>query len=127
MVKKNTKLDTKVDDFLELLKDERVTESIVNLIKDAIAPVFEGIVNRLIGDFDGKLEKQNQKILNLEEDTRRIETRLEAFEVDARSNNLLIHGLEELTLLSGSKKFTRYFLFWHILRNEPFICEFTLT
>lgn len=102
MAKKNTKLDTKVDDFLELLKDERVTESIVSLIKGALAPVFEDIVNRLIGDFDGKLEKQNQKILSLEEDTRRIETRLEAFEVDARSNNLLIHGLEESTLLSDS-------------------------
>src|SRR6218665_1802313 len=104
MAKKNTRLDTKVDDFLELLKNERVIESIVNLIKDALAPVFEGtcIVNRLIGDFDGKLEKQNQKILSLEEDTRMIETRLEAFEVDARSNNLLIHGLEELTLLSDS-------------------------
>ena len=76
MAMKNTKLDTKVDDFLELLKDERVTESIVSLIKGALAPVFEDIVNRLIGDFDGKLEKQNQKILSLEEDTRRIETRL---------------------------------------------------
>src|SRR6218665_2137994 len=102
MAKKNTKSDTKVDDFLELLKDERVTESIVSLIKGALAPVFEDIVNRLIGDFDGKLEKQNQKILSLEEDTRRIETRLEAFEVEARSNNLLIHGLEESTLLSDS-------------------------
>src|SRR5688572_2520532 len=106
----------RIDELLEQLKDDRVTETLLVRLTDAFMPIIEGIVNRLFDAFAAKLESnvqktskesinrhaemQEQKMAALGEEINMVKSRIEVIEVDARLNNLIIHGIEESSLLA---------------------------
>ena len=110
----------RIDELLEQLKDDRVTETLLVRLTDAFMPIIEGIVNRLFDAFAAKLESnvektskesinrhaeiQEQKMAALGEEINMVKSRIEVIEVDARLNNLIIHGIEESSPLAESNE-----------------------
>lgn len=106
----------KVDELMELLKDDKVSMFLVERLETSLAPALEIMIekkidiiiakimlkidpiidkkiNNLMKD---KLEIMQSKQTHLEEQNAHLRGRLSQLEVDARSNNLMIHGVEEL-------------------------------
>src|SRR5688572_30724018 len=101
----------KVDEFIDLLKEDRVQDVLMERLSVSLVPIIEGIFNRLVDAFSKKLdlqveqasreliashcEIQSRKLASLEGENESLRTRLDQAEVDLRRNNLVIHGLAE--------------------------------
>lgn len=111
------KKGAKVDDLLEQLKDDRVSEFLLARLTASLTPVIEGIFNRLVDAYSTRLdqlveshchdliarhcESQDRKTRALEEENDALKSRLDLAEADSKMNNLVIHGLEEAVMQSG--------------------------
>lgn len=121
MAKKNAKVDAKVDELVELLKDDKVTQlliekldsptiedmlerkldKIIEKILLKINPIIEKSVNDLMS---AQLQKLNQKQAQLEQENDQLRVRLDQFDTEARLSSLVIHGLVESEVAHESKE-----------------------
>src|ERR1700735_3465204 len=111
-----SKKSLKVEDFVDLLKDDRVKDVLIERLSESLTLIIEGVFNRLVDAYSKKLdlqveqsskelisnhcEAQSLKLVDLEHENELLRTRLDQIEVDVRRNNLVIHGLVETAVSS---------------------------
>lgn len=106
-----SKKGQKIDDLLDLLKDDRVMEVLISRLTTSITPAIEGVFNSFVEAFSTKLEslveRSTQELINkhcealhiriasLESENDLLKSRLNETENNLRLDSLVIHGLRE--------------------------------
>ena len=118
-----SKKSTKVDKLVDLLKDEKVTELLVERLETTLSPAIEDMIERKLdkiiekvllklnpiievtvkASIDAHQEKLLQQLSNLEATNTKLRIRLDHAETESRAVNLMIHGLVELDAQSTTK------------------------
>jgi len=102
----------KIDELLDLLKEEKVMAAIMARLTVDITPVIKDVFNSFVDEFSTKLEKLveksaqdlidkhcealNNKVTSLESENDILKSRMNEVENNLRLDNLMIHGLMEV-------------------------------
>lgn len=118
-----SKKGTKVEELIELLKDEKATEFMIDKLGDSWSPAIEimlekkidKIIDRILLKLDPIIEKKINNLIgtqldsiqlkqtNLEKENSNLLSRLSQLESEARLPNLVFHGVEEAPVPNASR------------------------
>lgn len=113
----------KGEELIELLKDDKATEFMIDKLKDSWSPAIETmlekkidkIIDKILLKLDPIIEKKINNLIgaqldniqmkqsNLEEENNNLRSRLSQLESEARLSNLVFHGVEEAPVPDASR------------------------
>ena len=108
-----SKKGLKADDLLDLLQEDRVVEKLMTRLTPAIEAIVDklwakvsanltGLVEGIAEEFLAKhLQEQSGKISTLETENFKLRNMLDEVESHSRLNNLVIHGLEDPSMIAS--------------------------
>lgn len=111
-----SKKASRVDELVELLKDEKIAEVLVARLEELIERKLDKIIEKVLLKLNPIVEAMvatsvaaqqevlQKKLNDLETENNKLKTRLDIVETEGRATNLMIHGLPEENVDSGSKE-----------------------
>lgn len=109
------KKDTRLEELAELLKDDKITQLLVEKLDEMLEKKLDKVVERVLLKLNPILEekisehvavqfdKLQCKHSHLEEENNQLRARLDQMETEARLPNLVFHGLAETDAKHGTK------------------------